>query len=132
MALSSYRMSCAVFEWKCKFCYYYNLLFLIYSFVKNLTKACPFFFLKINFSSIILYFQTWITYAAITFYTNDYYGNNNAALLFNTIFMILSIPVGFFACWWIDRFGLRSAVSFFFFFNFDLALPNFYRVVKSR
>ncbi|PAV66174.1 hypothetical protein WR25_25473 isoform B [Diploscapter pachys] len=23
--------------------------------------------------------------------------------------MILSIPVGFFACWWIDRFGLRSA-----------------------
>ncbi|KIH68334.1 transporter, major facilitator family protein [Ancylostoma duodenale] len=53
--------------------------------------------------------QTWITYAPITFYTNDFYGNANAALLFNVIFMALSIPVGFLACWWTDRFGLRSA-----------------------
>ncbi|CAB3400215.1 unnamed protein product [Caenorhabditis bovis] len=59
----------------------------------------------INFSNG----NTWITFAAITFYTNDYYANNNAALLFNVIFMVLSIPVGFLACWWIDKFGLRSA-----------------------
>uniref|UniRef100_A0A1I7WLA0 MFS domain-containing protein n=1 Tax=Heterorhabditis bacteriophora TaxID=37862 RepID=A0A1I7WLA0_HETBA len=55
--------------------------------------------------------NTWISYAAITFYTNDFYGNNNATLLFNIIFMALSIPVGFLACWWTDRFGLRSATG---------------------
>ncbi|KJH42546.1 transporter, major facilitator family protein [Dictyocaulus viviparus] len=53
--------------------------------------------------------NTWITYAAITFYTNEFYGNKNAALLFCVIFMALSIPVGLLACWWTDRFGLKSA-----------------------
>ncbi|VDM77841.1 unnamed protein product [Strongylus vulgaris] len=54
--------------------------------------------------------NTWITYAPITFQTNDFYGNSNAALLFNLIFMALSIPVGFLSCWWTDRYGLRSAI----------------------
>ncbi|CAI5454749.1 unnamed protein product [Caenorhabditis angaria] len=72
--------------------------------------------------------NTWITYAAITFYTNDYYANNNAALLFNVIFMVLSIPVGFLACWWIDKFGLRSAYHIGVWSNF---IGNVIRLVAS-
>ncbi|CAD6185452.1 unnamed protein product [Caenorhabditis auriculariae] len=72
--------------------------------------------------------NTWITYAAITFYTNDYYNNNNAALLFNVIFMVLSIPVGFLACWWIDKFGLRSAYHIGAWANF---IGNVVRLVGS-
>uniref|UniRef100_A0A0K0D3R5 MFS domain-containing protein n=1 Tax=Angiostrongylus cantonensis TaxID=6313 RepID=A0A0K0D3R5_ANGCA len=53
--------------------------------------------------------NTWITYSSITFYTNEFYDNTNAALFFNVIFLALSIPVGLLACWWTDRFGLRSA-----------------------
>ncbi|VDO43370.1 unnamed protein product [Haemonchus placei] len=72
--------------------------------------------------------NTWITYAPITFYANDFYGNANAALLFNLIFMALSIPVGFLACWWSDRFGLRSAFHIGAWTNL---LGNVIRVVGS-
>ncbi|KAF1749183.1 hypothetical protein GCK72_025650 [Caenorhabditis remanei] len=78
----------------------------------------------INFSNG----NTWITYAAITFYTNNYYSNNNAALFFNVIFMVLSIPVGFLACWWIDKFGLRSAYHIGTWANF---IGNIIRLVAS-
>ncbi|PIC20882.1 hypothetical protein B9Z55_025925 [Caenorhabditis nigoni] len=78
----------------------------------------------INFSNG----NTWITYAAITFYTNDYYSNSNAALFFNVIFMVLSIPVGFLACWWIDKFGLRSAYHIGTWANF---IGNIIRLVAS-
>ncbi|CAI2358250.1 unnamed protein product [Caenorhabditis sp. 36 PRJEB53466] len=78
----------------------------------------------INFSNG----NTWITYAAITFYTNNYYDNSNAALLFNIIFMVLSIPVGLLACWWIDKFGLRSAYHIGTWSNF---LGNVIRLIAS-
>lgn len=72
--------------------------------------------------------NTWITYAPITFFANDFYGNADAALLFNLIFMALSIPVGFLACWWTDRFGLRSAFHIGAWTNF---IGNVIRVVGS-
>ncbi|WKY14962.1 hypothetical protein Q1695_000463 [Nippostrongylus brasiliensis] len=72
--------------------------------------------------------NTWITYAPITFFTNDFYGNNDAALWLNLIFMALSIPVGFLACWWTDRYGLRSAFHIGAWTNL---LGNIIRVVGS-
>ncbi|KAK6765648.1 hypothetical protein RB195_025518 [Necator americanus] len=50
------------------------------------------------------------------------------ALLFNVIFMALSIPVGFLACWWTDRFGLRSAFHIGVWTNF---IGNAIRVAGS-
>ncbi|KHJ92854.1 hypothetical protein OESDEN_07246 [Oesophagostomum dentatum] len=72
--------------------------------------------------------NTWITYASITFYTNDFYGNANAAVLLNVIFMALSIPVGFLSCWWTDRYGLRSAYHIGAWTNF---IGNVVRVAGS-
>ncbi|CAI4228325.1 unnamed protein product [Auanema sp. JU1783] len=61
--------------------------------------------MAINFSNG----NTWITFASITFYTNNYYGNDNATTMFNAIFMLLSIFVGPLAMWSSDRFGLFTA-----------------------
>ncbi|KAI6177274.1 hypothetical protein M3Y97_00889000 [Aphelenchoides bicaudatus] len=57
----------------------------------------------LNFSNAM----TWITFAPITYYTNIYYGNDNAATIYNVIFMALSIPLGILAMWGVDKFGIR-------------------------
>uniref|UniRef100_A0A914EFN2 Uncharacterized protein n=1 Tax=Acrobeloides nanus TaxID=290746 RepID=A0A914EFN2_9BILA len=58
----------------------------------------------VNFSNAM----TWITFAPISSYTKQYYGNSNAPMIFNIVFMGLSIPVGFIAMWSVDKFGLRT------------------------
>ncbi|KAK0397283.1 hypothetical protein QR680_002065 [Steinernema hermaphroditum] len=57
----------------------------------------------VNFSNAM----TWITYAPVTFQTNDFYGNENAATFLNAVFMVCSVPFGFAAMWSVDKFGLR-------------------------
>uniref|UniRef100_A0A1I7ZTV9 MFS domain-containing protein n=1 Tax=Steinernema glaseri TaxID=37863 RepID=A0A1I7ZTV9_9BILA len=57
----------------------------------------------VNFSNAM----TWITYAPVTFQTNDFYGDDNAAMFLNAVFMVCSVPFGFLAMWSVDRFGLR-------------------------
>ncbi|CAJ0954173.1 unnamed protein product, partial [Mesorhabditis belari] len=61
--------------------------------------------MMINFSNA----NTWISFSPVTFETKKFYDYANAPLFFNTVFMVLSIPVGFLACWWTDRFGIRSS-----------------------
>jgi FLVCR family MFS transporter 7 len=61
----------------------------------------------LNFSNAM----TWITFAPITYYTNEYYGNSSAAMWLNAVFMICSIPFGVLAMWSVDRFGLRAGCS---------------------
>ncbi|GMR62295.1 hypothetical protein PMAYCL1PPCAC_32490, partial [Pristionchus mayeri] len=56
--------------------------------------------------------MSWISFAPISYHTNAYYDNDLAALLFNVIFMVFSIPFGFVAVWMIDKFGLRGGVYF--------------------
>ncbi|GMT35566.1 hypothetical protein PFISCL1PPCAC_26863, partial [Pristionchus fissidentatus] len=56
--------------------------------------------------------MTWISFAPITFHTNAYYDFDYAAILFNVVFMVFSIPFGFVAVFFIDKFGLRGGCYF--------------------
>uniref|UniRef100_A0A7E4VYZ2 MFS domain-containing protein n=1 Tax=Panagrellus redivivus TaxID=6233 RepID=A0A7E4VYZ2_PANRE len=58
----------------------------------------------LNFSNAM----TWITYAPISYFTKEYFGNTNAPTFYNSVFMVLSIPCGFAAMWSIDKHGLRT------------------------
>uniref|UniRef100_A0A0N5C5R7 MFS domain-containing protein n=1 Tax=Strongyloides papillosus TaxID=174720 RepID=A0A0N5C5R7_STREA len=59
----------------------------------------------VNFSNAM----TWISYASITFPTNDFYGNGNAALFLNSIFLVISIPIGFLSMYMMDKWGIRTS-----------------------
>ncbi|KAI6201794.1 hypothetical protein M3Y96_00880300 [Aphelenchoides besseyi] len=78
----------------------------------------------LNFSNAM----TWVTFASITYYTDIYYGNENAATIFNVIFMVLSIPLGIVAMWGVDRFGIRPVCIFGSMVNF---VGNLFRVLGS-
>ncbi|XGW03613.1 hypothetical protein V3C99_015080 [Haemonchus contortus] len=53
--------------------------------------------------------MSWIAFAPVSNYVNSFYGENSAAW-FSMVYMICTIPVGFFAMWAGRRFGLRSAI----------------------
>uniref|UniRef100_A0A0K0EH74 MFS domain-containing protein n=1 Tax=Strongyloides stercoralis TaxID=6248 RepID=A0A0K0EH74_STRER len=59
----------------------------------------------VNFSNAM----TWISYASITFPTNSFYGNDNAALFLNSIFLVISIPIGFLSMYMMDKWGIRAS-----------------------
>ncbi|CEF59750.1 Major facilitator superfamily and Major facilitator superfamily domain, general substrate transporter-containing protein [Strongyloides ratti] len=59
----------------------------------------------VNFSNAM----TWISYASITFPTNIFYGNDNAAFFLNGIFLVISIPIGFLSIYMMDRWGIRTS-----------------------
>ncbi|WKY10722.1 hypothetical protein Q1695_002800 [Nippostrongylus brasiliensis] len=52
---------------------------------------------------------SWIAFAPVSNYVNSFYGENSAAW-FSMVYMMCTIPVGFFAMWAGRRFGLRSAI----------------------
>ncbi|CAD5217635.1 unnamed protein product [Bursaphelenchus okinawaensis] len=58
----------------------------------------------LNFSNAM----TWISFAPISYYTNEFYGNRNAATFLNAIFMLVSIPFGVLALWGVDKYGIRA------------------------
>ncbi|EYC20925.1 hypothetical protein Y032_0020g134 [Ancylostoma ceylanicum] len=53
--------------------------------------------------------MSWIAFAPVSNYVNSFYGENSAAW-FSMVYMMCTIPVGFFAMWAGRRFGLRSAI----------------------
>ncbi|KJH43180.1 transporter, major facilitator family protein [Dictyocaulus viviparus] len=53
--------------------------------------------------------MSWIAFAPVSNYVNSFYGENSAAW-FSMVYMMCTIPVGFFAMWTGRRFGLRSAI----------------------
>uniref|UniRef100_A0A0N4ZCM3 MFS domain-containing protein n=1 Tax=Parastrongyloides trichosuri TaxID=131310 RepID=A0A0N4ZCM3_PARTI len=58
-----------------------------------------------NFSNAM----TWISYASITYPTNTFYGNDNAALFLNSIFLVVSIPIGFLSIYMMDKWGIKTS-----------------------
>ena len=67
-----------------------------------------FFFMLGNIASQIM----WISYATVTLDSAAYYGVGEFEILFlSTIFMIVYIPVSFFATWFINKFGFRIGVG---------------------
>ncbi|CAD5222428.1 unnamed protein product [Bursaphelenchus xylophilus] len=81
----------------------------------------------LNFSNAM----TWITFAPISYYTNSFYGDRNAATLLNVIFMAVSIPCGIVAFWGVDRFGIRVVCIAGAVFNFLGNLIRFSAVFLS-
>ncbi|CAG9540027.1 unnamed protein product [Cercopithifilaria johnstoni] len=53
---------------------------------------------------------SWIAFASISNYVDAFYGMNKAANWFSLVFIICTIPVGFFAIWMSSSFGLRFAI----------------------
>ncbi len=54
----------------------------------------------------------WISYATVTLEAANYYNVGEFEILFlSTIFMIVYIPVSFFATWFINKFGFRIGVG---------------------
>ncbi|VDP46783.1 unnamed protein product [Heligmosomoides polygyrus] len=62
--------------------------------------------------------MSWIAFAPVSNYVNSFYGENSApsnswtvhGSRFSMVYMMCTIPVGFFAMWAGRRFGLRSAI----------------------
>ncbi|MFW9952435.1 MAG: MFS transporter, partial [Candidatus Thorarchaeota archaeon] len=87
-----------------------------------------FFFMLNNIALQIL----WISYATVTLEAAAYYGVGEFDILFlSTIFMIVYIPVSFFATWFINKFGFKIGVGLgailngVFGFSRVLAGPNY-------
>uniref|UniRef100_A0AC35U8J4 MFS domain-containing protein n=1 Tax=Rhabditophanes sp. KR3021 TaxID=114890 RepID=A0AC35U8J4_9BILA len=78
----------------------------------------------VNFSNAM----TWITYAPITYHTQDFYKNSNAALFLNGIFLVVSIPVGIFTMYIMDKWGLKPSILIGAGFNL---VGNLLRVVSA-
>lgn len=53
--------------------------------------------------------MSWIAFAPVSNHVNSFYGESSAAW-FSMVYMMCTIPVGFFAMWAGRRFGLRSAI----------------------
>ncbi|MHA2290254.1 MAG: MFS transporter [Promethearchaeota archaeon] len=67
-----------------------------------------FFFMLGNIALQIM----WISYATVTLEAAAYYGVGEFEILFlSTIFMIVYIPVSFFATWFINKFGFKAGVG---------------------
>ncbi|MFH4983220.1 hypothetical protein AB6A40_009929 [Gnathostoma spinigerum] len=54
--------------------------------------------------------MSWIAFAPVANHVDVFYTKAQAANFFSLVYMVFTIPVGFFAMWAARRFGLRSAV----------------------
>ncbi|MCP9264950.1 Major facilitator superfamily transporter [Dirofilaria immitis] len=54
--------------------------------------------------------MSWIAFASISNYVDAFYGMSKAANWFSLVFIICTIPIGLFAIWMSNSFGLRFAI----------------------
>ena len=53
---------------------------------------------------------SWIGYAPVANYVDEYYGWQAASNWLSMVFLVAAVPVAFFSMWSVRRFGLRSAI----------------------
>ncbi|KAI1722576.1 major facilitator superfamily domain-containing protein [Ditylenchus destructor] len=76
--------------------------------------------------------ETWITFAPISSYTVSFYGKEIAPTLFNVIFMICSVPLGFVSMWLISKYGLRAGCLLGAWLNLIGNLLRFYAATEHH